>query len=452
VENLLSLNIETMAGLNYKCSCGISHKVDIQTIKIGHGVINELPKLLKEFENKKLFIIEDQNTYEIAGKKVEQLLKENFQVSQYNFREEHLVPNEMALGRLLVEIPEDTSLVIGIGSGTINDLARFLSYKLHIPYVIMGTAPSMDGYASVVSPLIVDGVKTTFEAVYPLAVVADLDIMKDAPMHMLQAGLGDVLGKYTALADWHLAHVIKGEYFCESVEKLVRTAVGKCEIAAERLPFRENETLESLTEALILSGLAIGMVGISRPASGEEHHLSHCWEMILLNSGKTTQWLHGNNVGVGVGIIAEVYYYVRTIDLEKVIQSGNYLKFDKEKWMRNLTKVYGRSAPTIIESKQALISFNEQQRKDNMEKIRANWDQIKKICDCFVPNPDVIRGTLKKAGAVFTPQQLGIDRETFRESFIAAKDVRKRYGVLQLLEDMGMLEEVANHVTGIYYD
>ena len=451
VENLLGLSIEDMAGLNYKCSCGIYHKVDIHTIKMGHGVLNELPILLKEFENKRLFMIEDQNTYKVAGKRVEHLLQEDFQISKFMFREEHLVPNEMALGRLLVEIPEDTSLILGIGSGTINDMARFLSYKLHIPYVIVGTAPSMDGYASVVSPLIVDGVKTTFEAVYPLAIVADLDIMKAAPMSMIQAGLGDILGKYTALADWHLAQVLKEEYFCESVEKLVRTAVKKCELAAERLPFRENETIESLTEALILSGLAIGMVGVSRPASGEEHHLSHCWEMMLMNSGKTTEWLHGNNVGVGVGIIAEAYRYLRNIDLVKVFESGKYLNLDIEKWMGNLTKVYGESAPTIIQAKKGSISFDQPQRKSNMEKIMANWNEIKKICELYVPEPDSIRDTLKKAGAIYTPKQLGLDREVFRESFIAAKDVRKRYGVLQLLEDLGMLEEAASHVAGIYY-
>lgn len=450
--SLLGLNIESMAGLHYQCSCGISHRVDIQTIRIGQGILTEIPTLLKAFEAKRIFLIADQNTYNVAGKKVADLLEDNFQVSQYIFGEEHLVPNEKAIGRLLVEIPEDTSLIVGIGSGTINDMARFLSYKLHIPYVIVGTAPSMDGYASVVSPLIVEGVKTTFQAVYPLAIVADLEIMKAAPIHMLQAGLGDVLGKYTALADWHLAHVLKGEYFCESVEELVRTAVKKCEMVAERLSSREKETLESLTGALILSGLAIGMVGVSRPASGEEHHLSHCWEMMMLNRGETTKWLHGNNVGVGVGIIAEAYKYLRNLNIQKVFESGKYRTFDQQQWMENITKVYGRSAPTIIQSKKELISIDEPQRKSNMETIMANWGEIKRVCECLVPEPDFIRDILKKAGAIFTPQQLGLDRKVFRESFIAAKDIRKRYGVLQLLEDLGMLEEAASHVTGIYYN
>ncbi len=330
-------------------------------------------------------------------------------------------------------------------------MARFLSSKLHIPYVIVGTAPSMDGYASVVSPLIVDGVKTTFEAVYPLAIVADLDIMKAAPMPMLRAGLGDILGKYTALADWHLAHVLQEEYFCETVEKLVRTAVGKCEMVAERLHLRENNTIESLTEALILSGLAIGMVGVSRPASGEEHHLSHCWEMMTMNRGKTTPWLHGNNVGVGVGIIAEAYKYLRTLDIEKVFESGKYLNLDKDQWKGHLTKVYGRSAPTIISFKEGSLSFDELERKGNMVRIKTHWKELIKLSRLLVPEPEAIRDTLKIAGAIDTPQQLGLDRETFRDSLIAAKDIRKRYGVLQLLEDVGLLEEAANHITGIYY-
>src|SRR6202011_5191628 len=112
------------------------------------------------------------------------------------------------------------------------------------------------------------------------------------------------------------------------------------------------ETVESITEALILSGLAIGMVGASRPASGEEHHLSHCFEMIFMNRGQTTKWLHGNNVGVGVGIIAYAYKYVKNIDINEICKKGNYLHFDKNSWIQNITEVYGKSATNIIQFKQ----------------------------------------------------------------------------------------------------
>ena len=192
----------------------------------------------------------------------------------------------MALGRLIVEIPSDTSVMLAVGSGTINDISRYLSYKLHIPYVILCTAPSMDGYASVVSPLVIDGVKTTYDAVYPYAIVADINIMKEAPMHMLHAGLGDIIGKYTALSDWHIAEILNKEYFCSSVEQLMIKAVQKCVAASPKIKERDTEAIKSITEALIFSGIAIGMVESSRPASGEEHHLSHCWEMMFMNEGK----------------------------------------------------------------------------------------------------------------------------------------------------------------------
>lgn len=452
MEDLLSLSVERMTGLNYKCSCGKLHSVEIENIIVGKGVMTELATVIKSYEGKKVFIIADFHTYEVAGKKVEELLINKFQVSKCVFDQEHLIPNESALGRLILEIPEGTSVIIAVGSGTINDISRFLSYKLGIPYVIVGTAPSMDGYASVVSPLIADGVKITYDAVYPLAIVADIDIMKEAPMYMLQAGLGDILGKYTALADWHIANILNGEYFCTEIEKLVLSTLKKCEEAAEGVKSRDDETVESITEALILSGLAIGMVGASRPASGEEHHLSHCFEMIFMNRGETTKWLHGNNVGVGVGIIAYAYKYLKNMDINEILKNGNYLHLDKNRWIQNITEVYGKSATNIIRFKQDSINFNEEERKTNMNKILSNWDNIKKVCDVGVPEAEEIINTLKKAGAIWNPKELGIDKELFRKSFIVAKDIRNRYGILQLLEDIGMLEDAANYITNIYYN
>jgi len=452
MEDLVALSVEEMTGLNYKCTCGKNHSVGIETIKVGSGVITKLPNVIKSYEGKKVFIIEDTHTLGVAGKRVEALLKDKFKVSKYVFNEDHLHPSEIILGRLLLEIPGDTSLIIAVGSGTINDISRFLSYKLHIPYVIVGTAPSMDGYASVVSPLICDGVKTTYDAVYPLAIVCDIDIMRQAPMQMLQAGLGDILGKYTALADWHVANILNDEYFCPEVEKLVLSTLKKCEEAAAGVTSRDAKTVENITDALILSGVAIGMVGASRPASGGEHYISHCYEMMFMNSGENSKWLHGNTVGVGVGIVAYAYKYAKDIDINEILTKGDYVHLDKNKWKQNITDVFTISATNIIEFKQDSISFNEEERKANIGKIVTKWDQIKNICDVFVPEPEEIIKTLKKAGAVWDPKELGLDKEIFRKSFIAAKDMRNRYGILQLLEDIGMLDDAATYIANIYYN
>jgi len=451
MEDLAALSVEEMTGLNYMCSCGKNHSVGIEKIKVGEGVITQLPTVIKGYEGKKVFIIADIHTYDVAGKKVEGLLNDKFKVSKYVFNEQHLHPSEITLGRLLLEIPGDTSLIIAVGSGTINDISRFLSCKLDIPYVIVGTAPSMDGYASIVSPLICDGVKITYDGVYPLAIVCDVDIMKEAPMLMLQAGLGDILGKYTALADWHVANIINGEYFCPEVEKLVLTTLKKCEEAAAGVISRDAKTVENITEALILSGIAIGMVGASRPASGGEHYLSHCYEMMFMNSGENTKWLHGNTVGIGVGVVAYAFKYAKDLDINEILKKGDYLKLDKNKWKQNITDVFTKSATNIIEFKQGSINFSKEERKAEMDKIIAHWDNIKNICDIFVPKPEDIINTLKKAGAVWNPREVGLDKEMFRKSFIAAKDMRNRYGILQLLEDIGKLDEAASYITNIYY-
>ena len=450
MEDLVALSIEEMTGLNYMCSCGKNHSVGIDAIKVGNGVITQLPNVIKMYEGKKVFIIEDTHTYEVVGKEVEELLNDKFKVSKYVFNEEYLHPNEITLGSLILAIPKDTSLIIAVGSGTINDISRFLSYKLDIPYVIVGTAPSMDGYASVVSPLICDGVKVTYDGVYPLAIVCDIDIMKQAPMRMLQAGLGDILGKYTALADWHIANTLNGEYFCLEVEKLVLSSLKKCEEAANGVTSRDSKTVENITEALILSGIAIGMIGASRPASGGEHYLSHCYEMIFMNSGDNTKWLHGNTVGVGVGVVAYALY-AKDLDIHKILKKGDYVHLDKNVWKQNITDVFTISATNIIEFKQDSINFNEEERKTSMKKIVSNWNGIKKICDVNVPDPEKIIATLKKAGAVWNPKDIGLDKELFRKSLIAAKDMRNRYGILQLLEDIGMLDEAASYITNIYY-
>lgn len=452
MKELLDLKIEEMAGCDFKCQCGHVHNVAIKNIFIGEGTINKIKELLSEFIGKKIFIIQDANTCRVAGNTVEKLLKNDFLIKIHTFTDSPLIADEKALGRIIMEIPKDTAVIVAVGSGTINDLSRFTSYKLNIPYVIVGTAPSMDGYASVVSPLIVEGVKKTYDAVYPYGIIADISIMKQAPMVMLQAGFGDILGKYTALADWHLANLLKGEYFCPTIEKLVNRAIDKCVKAASKLATRDTETVESITEALILTGLAIGMVGSSRPASGEEHHLSHCWEMVFMNEGRKVKYLHGNNVGVGVGIIIQAYKYLSTIDIKKIYDTKQYMNLNKSRWSETLKDVFGKTSQDIIDFKESSIHFSPVERKKDMDKIMANWPEILKIGKELLPEFKEVEATMKSSGAIFNPKDLGIDRELLRKSIIVAKDVRKRYGILQLLEDIGVLDEVANIITKKYYD
>ena len=380
--------ISQWAGMEYSCACGKSHKVDIQAIRVGSGVIQELPGILRDLGASHIFLVADNYTYEAAGRQVEQLLDQaGLAYHKRVFQTETpLVPNEYALGSVLAAMTSQDDMLLAVGSGTLNDVTKYVSARTGIPYVIAATAPSMDGYASTVAPTILDGFKTTLPAVYPAAIVADVDILKDAPMPMLTAGFGDIIGKFTSLADWRLSHQLNGEYYCPEVADVIEAAVETCAANAQALAQREPQAIQAVTEALILSGLAMGMVGVSRPASGAEHQMAHYWEMDALRRGEEHP-LHGNAVGVGTVLAASLYE-----------MAAEYLP-------------QGFAAP----------------------------------------DKGQILACLQAAGSCADPKELGIRRELCLESLLHAMELRDRFTVQKLLEQKGKLSLCAQELVARYY-
>lgn len=386
--DLLNLKIEQMAGLNFKCECGRTHKVDIEKIIVGSNILNDKSSFIDIINSENLFVVADKNTYKSWGKELITLLKrENYQITEFIFQnEDHLIPNEKSVGRLLIEIPKNTSLIIGVGSGTINDLCRFLSHKLNIPYVIFATAPSMDGYASMVSPLIVEGFKKTYEATYAKAIVSDTQVLRNAPLEMIHAGFGDILGKFTSLTDWKLSKLINNEYYCEKTVEFVEKARDLCVKNAEKISQRSEEVTKQIMEALIISGVAIGFVGYSRPASGAEHHLAHYWEMDAI-SKNIPHPLHGNSVGVGTVVVSMIYQLM------------------KDKLPTGLTP----------------------------------------------PDPEYLISIHKMVGSIYNPKELGIPKDVFQDSIIHAREIRNRYTIFQLAHEFNLLEKISTILTEKFY-
>lgn len=310
-QNVLDATPAELAGLAFHCPCGHQHAVDIQTVQTRVNISGEIVAFAAAHHHgAKIVIVSDTNTALAQGDALEAAFTEaGRSVLRHTFITEKghfLVPDEVAIGSLLTALPRDTGLVVAVGSGTINDICRFVSDRMKIPYVIACTAPSVDGYASTVSPLILAGHKTTLEACYPAGVFADPEVLCMAPATLLQAGFGDLLGKITALADWELARRLLGEYHCPLIEGMVRKALAASTAQAAGVAARDTDACTALYDALLLSGLAMGMVGNSRPASGAEHHLAHYWEMDALAKG-LPHALHGNAVGAATPVIARLY-------------------------------------------------------------------------------------------------------------------------------------------------
>ena len=195
---------------------------------------------------------------------------------------------------------QNADLILAVGSGVIQDLCKYVSFFAHVPYMVVATAPSMDGYASASSSMTRDGLKISLPSRSADVIIGDTQILKTAPMHMLRSGLGDMLAKFISIAEWRIAHIITGEYYCEEVAKLIRSAVKKCVDNAEGLLAREDAAIEAVFEGLVIGGVAMNYAGVSRPASGVEHYFSHIWDMRAL-AFNTPMDFHGIQCAVGCG-------------------------------------------------------------------------------------------------------------------------------------------------------
>ena len=257
----------------FDCSCGMRHAMHVKYLDISSGASDKAADAVKALGCSHPYMLCDRNTYAALGKKVASLLSDagiEYLLHIIPTKDgENLEPSEYAVGSALLSYDENCDLILAVGSGVINDTGRVLAAKLKLPQLTAGTAPSMDGYASASSSMIVNNVKQTLPLKAPEGLILDTGILSQAPMKMLCAGLGDMLGKYTALCEWKLAVLFRGEHYCEEIAALMKNSLDKVMSNAKGLKSRDKKAVEAVTEGLVNSGIAMAFLGNSRPASGQ---------------------------------------------------------------------------------------------------------------------------------------------------------------------------------------
>ena len=436
------------------CSCGKIHRCEIDTILIESNALQKIAGILNENGYHRPCIVEDIHTRDAAGEKVEHLLIEAGYAPQVIcFEDDFLIPDEMALAKVITEMDRNTDLILAVGSGSLNDLCKFISYKMKLDYMIIATAPSMDGYASNVAPLITNHAKVTYEAAMPKAIVGDLFILKEAPMNMIAAGVGDVLGKYVCLMDWKLSNLITEEYICHDVMELVDTAIEKVMQGTGKLLSRDPDAIASIMEGLILSGIGMSYIGNSRPASGSEHHLSHYWEMMALLKGGHIE-LHGTKVAIGT-ICGLSLYEKLAKDLAdpsyREKWSSEVTELDMVKWEREIKRVYLDAAGSVIDLESKSHKNDATEIKKRKATLLVNQETLLTWIE-QLPESEKIADVLKMLSAKYLPAQAGVDRQDFIDSILYAKDLRNRFGILQAITDLGMAKRYAEELAAEFYD
>lgn len=198
----------------------------------------------------------------------------------------------------VVKVAQETGAeaFIGVGGGKAIDVAKYASHMVEKPFVSVPTAPSHDGIASPFASIKNSGRVTSVKASTPVLVVADVSVMAKAPRRNIIAGCGDLIGKFSAVLDWRLAHRLKGEYYGDYAASLsllsAKHIVKYSEMfSAKQIPL---EAVRVLVEALISSGIAMAIAGSTRPASGSEHLIAHAIDVVA-----NFPALHGEEVGIG---------------------------------------------------------------------------------------------------------------------------------------------------------
>jgi len=447
-------SVSDFLGADFECECGHTHKTQFKNYIIGEGVLSRLPGVLREMGYKYPFILCDTHTYEVAGRQVEKLLQDNgFEYGKLILQSPEvgdLPADEKSMGTIVMGYDKKADITLSVGSGTINDLGRYFSDIAGRPFMLVATAPSMDGLVSCNAPLIFRRMKITYRSQAPVALLCDLSIMKEAPMKMLAAGVGDILGKYNCLIDWKLANIVTGEYYCDFLNSIVKDSVEKTVKSTETLTERRAEDVALLTEALCLSGVAMDFAQCSRPASGAEHHISHFFEMQFLFDD-IPAILHGTKVGINTIIALRLYNELAKMpkpDFD-AIRKNVGSRQTKEQWIAEIKRVYREAAPGVIELDETGKKNDIDLLLKRLDILEAKWDEIIELAKT-APKAEDIEKILKHLGAAVRPGEVGVCNAYVRDGVRYAKELRNLYTILQLFWDLDMLDDIADFVVKEY--
>lgn len=404
------------------CTCGKTHKCNIKYVFIEENAISKIKEISGQY--KSIILIADNNTYKVCGDSVKEQIKgscENILVFQ---TEGFLVPDEEAVEKIQGVMSDKTDLIIGVGSGVIQDLCKYVSFNANIPYMIVATAPSMDGYASVGAAMIMNNMKITYLAHVPEAIIGDVDILKDAPVDMIKAGYGDILGKYSCLNDWKLAKEVNDEYFCDYIYNLTYEMLLETKDLGKRLLNREKGAIKTLMEALVGVGVAMAYAGNSRPASGSEHHLSHFFEVTGIMNNEP-YFMHGTDVAFSAVYTEKLREKLLKIKKPcKKISGGN--------WESEIRRIYGKAAEGVIELQNKLGWY----KQDKTEIYKGKWNEIKKILD-ECPKQEELISYLESIELDINEFKKLYGEEKIKDAILYAKDLKDRYSVLWLYNSIG---------------
>jgi glycerol-1-phosphate dehydrogenase [NAD(P)+] len=424
---------------------------DTREIIIGRGTISDVGAVFtRHFGTSRPALVADQNTFAAAGWAVEQALRSAGLdvVPPLVFPARPRLDADVRRAMEILEyLPSGDVTLVAVGGGTVNDITKYAAHQVGQPYVVVATAASMDGYASAGAPLARGGFKITIQCTAPRVILADLDVLVNAPPYLSAAGYGDLAGKRIAGADWIVADELGVEPLDSKAWDMIQPHLERWLAGPERLASGDTDIVAGLLEGLTVSGLAMQYAGSSRVASGSEHEIGHLWEM------QGVRWQgehipHGFGVGLGTILVAAIYealldYDFRDLDVEAVVTRWPNAS-ELERAIRAAIGVPAIAERSVEES---LTKHPEAPAlRARLELLQARWPGIRQRLRAQLRPVAEVRRQLVAAGCPVKPSEFGLSPEDVRKTCAAARYIRRRYTALDLVAEAGVLDEVLDRV------
>ena len=427
-----------MLDASFRCACGLVHSVPTKYYFYSSDALLSIPKVLsKEKYGNTINLIADENTHKAAGKSVEKILRADGRNVQLTILNENPICDDVTFSGISKKIKK-ADVFLAVGSGVVNDLTKWLAFENNCSYAVVPTAASMNGYtAANVAPTI-KGVKSLIRARAPFAVFVKPDILIDAPFELIAAGLGDLIAKPMSTTDWILNNKIYGEHFCEKCASLINKIEPLYFKNPENVKKLKPEAVKAIMNALMLTGFAMTMIGVSAPASGGEHLFSHTLDMMSSVDGLSHD-LHGRQVGIGTIISAALYEKILKIDAPEIHELPE--KIDKKFW--------GDIAPAISEQYRA--------KQDKLKIMRDKlsddkfWRALKSSLKKAARPAKEIAACLEKAGAARFFGNINCSRERAMNALLHSHEIRQRPTVIDLAWTLGVLPAAADEIFNKYF-
>ena len=407
------------------CPCGREHVFDLKTAEIGSGVTERTGALLRSAAfGDRLLLVADDNTLSAAKGVLESLEAAGFLVKRLVYP--NLLYATDARVREVEALCADVDGILSVGTGSLNDICRVAAKTSGKAFAIFATAPSMDGFAADLAPILSSGFKSSWAGAQPQVILADTRVLSKAPAELKAAGFGDMVAKYLGIFDWRVANLLLGEHYCPAIAELTLESVRRMRALADRVTTQDEEAAGAIMESLVLSGLAMKLAETSRPASGAEHALSHYWECYKLSRGLWPEF-HGKKVGVASVLMSRLYRNMaeRVEKIEPVKQSIDkkavYAAFD-ESQISELERV---NAFAIIDAVDPAV-------------LREKWPLIRALAAECLPQEDELLRDMRLAGAVTEPADVHVDAALLEKGLRYHPFIKRRLLLTHLFPMMGL--------------